>query len=313
MRLSTVHGWRDVPAETQGAAIAFGNFDGVHRGHRRVIADAAKAARALGCPLGVVTFEPHPSRLLAPSRPPFRLMTLAQQARALDDLGVDILYELPFDAEMHAMSDETFARDVLAGGLKARHIAVGFDVTFGHDRTGDGPTMRAYGERFGFTVSIAEPVSDPHVGKISSTAIRQALQTGEVKLATEMLGRPFAVEGVVILGKRLGRELGFPTANVALGDYVRPRFGVYATQTRLPDGRCVPGVANLGVNPTIEIPEPLLETWLFDFDEDLYGQVLETQLIAFLRDEAKFESLGDLTDQVMRDAARARALLTPDF
>lgn len=313
MRLRVVRGWKDLPPEARGASIAFGNFDGVHRGHQRVIADAARAAMQNGYPLAAVTFEPHPSRMLFPDRPPFRLMTPGQQARALDDLGVDRLYELPFDAEMHAMSDETFARDVLAKGLGAKHLAVGFDVTFGKDRSGDGPTMRLYGERYGFTVSIAEAVTDPEIGKISSTAIREALTVGQPELAADMLGRPFAVEGEVIVGKKLGRELGFPTANVALGDYVRPRFGIYATRSRLPDGRVVPGVSSLGINPTVEIPEPRLETWLFDISEDLYGQVLETELIAFLRDEAKFDGLEALTAQVMADAAQARALLMPEL
>lgn len=313
MRLRVIKGWRDLAPEDRGASIAFGNFDGVHRGHQRVIADAARAAGELGCALAAVTFEPHPSRMLFPDRPPFRLMTPGQQARALDDLGVDRLYELSFDAEMHGMSDETFAREVLAKGLGARHMAVGFDVTFGNDRSGDGPTMRLYGERFGFTVSIAAAVTDPDIGKISSTAIREALKVGQTQLAADMLGRPFTIEGMVIEGKKLGRALGFPTANVALGDYIHPRFGIYATRSHLSDGRVVPGVASLGINPTVEIPEPRLETWLFDFDEDLYGQMLETELVAFLRDEAKFEGLEALTSQVMADAAQARALLMPDL
>jgi riboflavin kinase / FMN adenylyltransferase len=313
MRLQVVKGWKDLPEALKGAAVAFGNFDGVHRGHQRVIADAADAARRLKCPLAAVTFEPHPSRMLTPDRPPFRLMTAGQQARALDDLGVDRLYELPFDAEMHAMSDETFARAVLAEGIAARHVAVGFDVTFGNNRSGDGPTMRAYGERFGFTVSIAEAVTDPTIGKISSTAIREALAAGEPNRAAAMLGRSFAVEGVVVECQKLGRTLGFPTANVALGAYVRPRFGVYATRTRLPDGRVVAGVASLGINPTVELPEPRLEVWLFDFDEDLYGQTIETALVAYLRDELKFADLQSLTTQVMIDADQARRLLTPAF
>jgi riboflavin kinase/FMN adenylyltransferase len=311
MAITVVHGWKDLPPQLKGASIAFGNFDGVHRGHQQVIADAARAAGELGAPLAAVTFEPHPSRMLTPERPPFRLTTPRQQAAALEALGVDRLYELPFDAEMHAMSDETFARTVLAEALGARHVAVGFDVTFGKDRSGDGPTMRAYGQRFGFTVSIAEAVTDPAVGKISSSAIRQALAAGDPRLAAQMLGRPFAIEGEVVVGQKLGRHLGFPTANVALGDYVRPRLGVYATRTRLPDGRLVPGVSNIGENPTVERVQARLEAWLFDFDEDLYGQVVETELVAFLRPEAVFDGLDALTAQVMADAERARAILIP--
>ncbi len=311
MPLTIVHGWKGLDPTLKGAAIAFGNFDGVHRGHQRVIADAAAAAGAAGLPLAAITFEPHPSRMLTPDRPPFRLMTAGQQARALEALGVDRLYELPFDAEMHAMSDETFARAVLGEALGARHLAVGFDVTFGKDRSGDGPTMRRYGDRLGFSVSIAPPVTDPAIGKISSTAIRAAIQAGDVRLAAEMLGRPFAIEGVVVEGQKLGRKLGFPTANVALDHYVQPRLGVYATRTRLPDGRLVPGVTNIGRNPTVAVVEPRLEAWLFDFDEDLYGQVIETQLVEFLRPEETFEGLDVLVQKVMADAARARTLLMP--
>jgi riboflavin kinase/FMN adenylyltransferase len=313
MAITIVHGWKGVPPEFKGASLAFGNFDGVHRGHQRVIADAAVAAGRLSAPLAAVTFEPHPSRMLTPDRPPFRLTLPDQQARALESLGVELLYELPFDEEMHGMSDEAFARDVLSGALGARHVAVGFDVTFGRNRSGDGPTMRRYGEQLGFTVSIAEALTDPVVGKISSTAIRDALITGEVGLAADMLGRPFAIEGVVQLGRQLGRRLGFPTANVSLGDYVRPRLGVYATRTRLPDGRVVPGVSSIGENPTVGRVEPRLEVWLFDFDEDLYGQVIETELVAFLRPEAEFDGLETLTAQVMADAEAAKAILIPAF
>ena len=313
MPITVIHGWKDIHAHLKGASIAFGNFDGVHRGHQRVIADAAKAAGALDAPLAAVTFEPHPSRMLSPGRPPFRLTLPGQQARALEALGVDRLYELPFDPEMHAMTDEAFARDVLAGGLGARHVAVGFDVTFGKDRSGDGAVMRNYGERFGFTVSIAEAVTDPAVGKISSTAVREAITAGDPRLATQMLGRPFAIEGVVLEGQKLGRRLGFPTANVALGDYVRPRLGAYATRTRLADGRVVPGVSNIGENPTVTLVEPRLEAWLFEFDEDLYGQIIETELVAFIRPEAVLDGLEALTAQVMADAAEARAILMPDF
>ena len=311
MAITVVHGWKGLAPELRGASIAFGNFDGVHRGHQRVIADAAKAAGALGAPLAAVTFEPHPSRMLTPERPPFRLTLPGQQARALEALGVERLYELPFDAQMHAMSDETFAREVLSQALGARHVAVGFDVTFGKNRSGDGPTMRRYGEHLGFSVSIAEALTDPDIGKISSSAIREALVAGRPDQAAHMLGRPFALEGVVMEGQKLGRQLGFPTANVALGDYVQPRLGIYATRTRLADGRVVPGVSNIGRNPTVALVEPRLEAWLFDFDEDLYGQVTETELIAFLRPEEKFDGLDALKAQVMADAVAAKAILTP--
>jgi riboflavin kinase / FMN adenylyltransferase len=308
-----VHGWRGLEPAERGAAVALGNFDGVHKGHQQVIAGAARAARALKAPLGVISFEPHPRQIFQPDAPAFRIMQPDQQARALAALGVDIFYVLPFDREMANLSDRDFALKVLHEGLGVRHVAVGFDISFGKGRTGSPETMRAYGEELGFGVSVAQAVGD-RGGKFSSTAVREALREGRPEEAAAILGRPFAIEGAVERGRQLGRKLGFPTANVALTDYVIPRFGVYATRTRLPDGREIAGVANIGVNPTVSGDiAPRLEVWLFDFDEDIYDQVIETDLIAFLRPEEKFAGLEAMTEQVMRDAAQARALLLPDI
>ncbi len=312
MTLKVLHGWKGLAQADRGAAVALGNFDGVHRGHQRVIADAARGAAAHGCPLGVVSFDPHPRRVFHPDEPTFRLMTHHQQARALEGLGVDRFYLLPFDYGMASLTDREFVEQVLVGGLGVRHVAVGFDISFGKGRTGSPEAMRAYGQELGFTVSVAEAVG-AEGDKFSSTAVREALRDGKPEAAAAILGRPFAIEGVVRRGKQLGRELGFPTANVLLDDYVVPRFGVYATRTRLPDGRELAGVANLGVNPTTGIEEPRLEVWLFDIDEDLYGQVIETDLLAFLRPEEKFDSIEALVDQIRRDEAVARAMLLPEF
>ncbi len=306
-----IHGWRDIEPEHRGAAIALGEFDGVHRGHQRVVAAAATAAGRLRAPLGVISFEPHPRRYFFPGVEPFRLMTLDQQARALDDIGVDFFYVLPFDVGMAQMSDEDFARQVLAEGLGARHVAAGFDITFGKGRTGDPDALKRYGETYGYSVSIAERAGDEKIAKYSSSGVREALKAGHPERATEILGRPFAIEGVVVEGQKLGRKLGFPTANVSGGDYVRPRLGSYATRTRLADGREIPGVANFGVNPTTGLVEARLEVWLFDFDEDLYGQTIETDLVAFLRPELKFEGLEALIDQIGKDADAAARILLP--
>jgi riboflavin kinase/FMN adenylyltransferase len=312
-RIRVIRGWKHLPVEDRGAAVAMGSFDGLHRGHQQVIALAAKAAGELKAPLGVITFDPHPRVYFRPDEPAFRLMKTDQQARALEALGVDVLYVLPMDAEVAGMTDREFAQTVLHDGLGARHVAVGFDNSFGKGRTGSPATMRSYGAEMGFGVSVAEPVGAGG-DKFSSTAVREALRDGQPEEAAEILGRPFAIEGPVQRGRQLGRKLGFPTANVDLADYVTPRFGVYATRTRLPDGREVPGVANIGVNPTVEgVTRPLLEVWLFDFDEDLYDQVIETDLVRFLRPEEKFPSLEAMTEQVMADAKAARALLTPEF
>ncbi|UAL09995.1 bifunctional riboflavin kinase/FAD synthetase [Caulobacter segnis] len=318
MTLKTVHAWKDLPPEERGASVALGNFDGVHRGHQQVIAQAAKAALASKTPLGVVTFDPHPRRLFRPTEPAFKLMTHPQQARALGGLGVDLLYLLPFDFEMASFGDREFVEKVLVEGLGVKHVAVGFDISFGRGRTGSAALMKAYGEEYGFTVSVAEPVADISKEgrdgeKFSSTGVRDALREGDPEQAARILGRPFAIEGVVRRGQQLGRQLGFPTANVEVEDYVVPKLGVYATRTRLPDGREVPGVANLGNNPTTGIVETRLETWLFDFDEDLYGQIIETDLIAFLRPELKFDSLELMIEQIRQDEKDARAIVAPAF
>ncbi len=304
-----VRGWEALTSELRGASAALGNFDGVHRGHQRVIAAAKDGAGAARLPVGAVLFDPHPRLWFQPDAEPFRLQSDAQRARALAALGVDLLYVLPFDARLAGMSDEVFARMVLSDGLGVRHVAAGFDITFGKDRSGDGDALRRYGERLGFATTIVEPVAAADGEKLSSSAVRSALRDGRPEAAAAILGRPFALEGAVEHGAKRGRALGFPTANVPLGDYVRPRLGVYAVRTRLPDGRRLDGVANLGVNPQFGGSEARLEVWLFDFDEDLYGRVIETELVAFLRPEATFDSVEALTAQVFRDADDARHAL----
>lgn len=308
MSLRIINGWKTLAPADRGASVALGNFDGVHRGHQQVIAGAAAAAKATGAPLAVITFDPHPRRLFQPDEPAFRLMTVEQQARALDDMGVDRLYVLNFDFEMANFSDRGFVEHVLHEGLGVSHVAVGFDISFGKGRTGSPEAMAAYGAEFGFTVSVAAAAGEG-AEKFSSTGVRAALRDGRPEEATAILGRPFAIEGVVRRGKQLGRTLGFPTANVFMADYVVPRLGVYATRTRLPDGRVYAGVANIGNNPTTGEVETRLEVWLFDFDEDLYGQVIETQLIAFLRPEEKFGSIDEMVVQIRRDEAAARGIL----
>ena len=305
-----VRDWHALSPGLKGAAVAVGAFDGVHRGHRAVIAQAAEAARTRGAPLGVVSFDPHPRRWFQPESAPFRLMSADQMATALAPLGVKRLYLLPFDAEMAAMSDADFARRVLAEGLGIVHAAVGFDFTFGKGRSGSPEALKAYGRDLGFTVSVAERIDDASGLKLSSSAVREALAAGDMDRAAAILGRPFAIAGEVVHGDKRGRTIGVPTANVRMGDYMRPAYGVYATRTRLADGRVVDGVANLGVRPMFETPEPLLEVWLFDFDDSLYGQVIETELVAFLRGELKFDGLDALKVQIDADAQAARAALS---
>ena len=309
MAIEVIRGWRDLPASQKGAAAAIGALDGVHRGHQAVIASARQAAERLGAPLAVISFAPHPRHWFQPDAAPFGLMTTGQMARALEALGVERLYLLPFDAEMAAMTDEEFARVVLSEGLGIVHAAVGFDFTFGKGRSGSPEGLRAYGERLGFTVSVAERLDDSDGLKLSSSAVREALKAGDMARAAAILGRPFAIEGEVIHGDKRGRTIGVPTANIAMGEYMRPAYGVYATRTRLPDGRVIDGVANLGIRPMYEIDTPLLEVWLLDFSGDLYGQTVETELVAFLRGEMNFDGLDALKVQIDADAAAARAIL----
>ena len=307
--IQIVTDWRDLPSELRGAAVAIGAFDGVHRGHQAVIASAREAAKALDAPLAVVSFSPHPRRWFQPDAAPFRLMTTDQMARALETLGVERLYLVAFDAEMAAMSDEDFARDVLAAGLGIRHAAVGFDFTYGKGRSGSPEGLRRHGQALGFTVSVTDRIDDPDGLKLSSSAVREALKAGDMARAAAILGRPFAIQGEVIHGDKRGRTIGVPTANIAMGDYMRPAYGVYATRSRLPDGRIIDGVANLGVRPMFQIDAPLLEVWLFDFDESLYDQTIETELVAFLRGEMTFDGLDALKVQIDADAAAAKAVL----
>ena len=304
-----IRDWRALPADLRGASAAVGAFDGVHLGHQAVIKQAVEQARALGVPAAVVSFDPHPRRLFQPYAAPFRLMTPDQMAQALAPLGVERLYLLPFDAEMAAMSDQGFAADVLSRGLGLKHVAVGFDFTFGKGRSGSPEALSRYGEDLGFTVSVTPRRDDEGGLKLSSSAVREALSAGDMARAAAILGRPFAIAGEVIHGDKRGRVIGTPTANISLGDYQRPLYGIYATRTRLPDGRVFGGVANLGVRPMFELETPLLEVWLFDFSGDLYGQTVETDLVARLRGEMNFEGLDELKAQIQIDAANARTVL----
>jgi riboflavin kinase/FMN adenylyltransferase len=240
-------------------------------------------------------------------------MTLGQQERVLADMGVERLYLLPFDAEMAELSAHDFVHDVLVEGLGVQHVAGGFDVTFGRARSGDPELLRKYGVECGFSVSIAPPVTAPDGTKCSSSVIREHLREGRPEHAAALLGRPFAIEGAVVHGAKLARKLGFPTANIGLEDYLRPAFGIYASRTRLADGREVPGVSYVGRRPTVNGVEERLEAHLFDFDEDLYGQTLETDLVSFIRPDVKFDSLEEMTAQIWIDVAAARTLLTPPF
>jgi riboflavin kinase / FMN adenylyltransferase len=297
-----------VPAHLRGGIVALGNFDGFHRGHQAVVGRAVTRARAEGRPAIVATFDPHPMRYFKPDTPPFRLTTLDQRQRLFGEAGADAMLVFAFDAALAGLSAREFAEQRLIELIGVGGVATGADFTFGKGRDGDVTVLRALGEELGFSVDTVAPVED--TGEvISSSRIREALQAGKPRDAAALLTRPFAIQGVVEPGAKLGRELGYPTANIQLGNYLRPRYGIYAVRGHLPDGRILDGAANLGIRPSIKPPVELLEPYFFDFSGDLYGQTIEVELIEFLRDEAKFDSLDALKDQIAADCEAARAAL----
>jgi riboflavin kinase/FMN adenylyltransferase len=299
--------WRGLPAEARGATVALGNFDGVHLGHASLIR-AAHAARP-DARLGVLTFEPHPREVFRPDDPPFRLTLTAERADALAALGVDVLYELPFNHAFSLMTAEAFVADVLHRGLGARHLVAGRDFAFGHRRGGDTAFLGDRAEALGMGVTLVPLVTDGQ-GPLSSTRIRRALQDGYPERATAELGRPWAIRGEVAHGDKRGRTIGFPTANIALGRHLEPARGVYAVTVRLPNGAVHGGAANIGRRPTVNAgTESRLEVNLFAFDGDLYGQELTVALHAYLRPEVRFSGLDALKAQIATDAAEARRLL----
>lgn len=302
-----------VPAHLRGGIVALGNFDGFHRGHQAVVGRAVARARAEGRPAIVATFDPHPMRYFKPDTPPFRLTTLDQRQRLFGEAGADAMLVFAFDAALAGLSARAFAEQRLVDLIGVGGVATGTDFTFGKGRDGDVTVLRALGEALGFSVDTVAPVEA--TGEvISSSRIREALQAGKPRDAAALLTRPFAIEGVVEPGVKLGRELGYPTANLRLGNYLRPRYGIYAVRGRLPangpfGGRILDGAANLGIRPSFDPPVELLEPYFFDFSGDLYGQTIEVELIEFLRDEAKFDSLDALKAQIAADCEAAKAAL----
>jgi riboflavin kinase/FMN adenylyltransferase len=311
----------DVPAALRGAVVAIGNFDGVHRGHRALIAEAKVQAEARRSPLAVLSFEPHPQeyfRTLRQEMVPtgadcFRLTPLRAKARLLSDLGVDALFALPFDAEMAGRTPQDFVLNVLVNGLGISGAVVGHDFEFGQKRAGNLATLSYMGEMEGFTVTAFDTVTASGDEKISSTLIRQLLKQAKPEEAARLLGHPWTVEARVEHGDARGRTMGFPTANMHLGHCLAPAFGVYAVRVNILEGdRAVSrhdGVANFGIRPMYQVNVPLLETHLFDFDGDLYGKYLSVELIQYIRPEAKFADLDALITQIRADAAKAREIL----
>jgi riboflavin kinase/FMN adenylyltransferase len=290
--------------------VALGNFDGFHLGHQRVVAEAVEWARAEGRRAIVATFDPHPVRHFAPHVPPFRLTTLDQREDLFAAAGADAMLVFDFDDELAATSAEDFVDNLLARPLGAAGVVTGEDFTFGKDRGGDVALLASEGARHGIAARAIGPVSLGAL-PVSSSRVRDALKAGDCEIATQLMTRPFAVRGVVQHGDKRGRAIGYPTANLELGSYLRPRYGIYAVMGRvLETGDILKGAASLGIRPQFEPAREWLEPYFFDFAGDLYGREIEVALHHFLRPEAKFDSIEVLTAQMAEDCARAKALLS---
>jgi len=295
----------------RGATAAIGNFDGVHLGHQAVIDLTRSVARRLGVPLGVMTFEPHPRQFFAPAAPAFRLMSAETRAHRMAKLGIEKLYEVPFNAGLAALSPREFAETVIHQRLGLTHIVVGADFRFGKGRAGSAEDLVAFGAELGFGVTVAELVELAQ-GEVSSTAIRNALTEGRPRDAAAMLGHWHRIDGEVIRGDQRGRDLGYPTANISIEGLHPPRHGVYAVKVDVltgPHEGTYDGAASIGVRPTFGLNHPNCETFLFDFKGDLYGADISVALVDYLRPEEKFDSLDALITQMGADCDQARRIL----
>ncbi|MEC7817615.1 MAG: bifunctional riboflavin kinase/FAD synthetase [Pseudomonadota bacterium] len=298
-----------VPESLRGAIIALGNFDGFHLGHQAVAKEAIDWARSDGRPAIIATFDPHPVRFFRPDVPPFRLTTLEQRQELYLAAGATAMLVFHFDGELAGTSAQDFITQVLLDGLGAHGVVSGEDFTFGQGAKGNVALLQGFGAEHGLMSRTVGAVID-HGRAISSSRVREALREGDPEEAARLLTRPFAVRGVVQHGDKRGREIGYPTANLTLETYLRPQYGIYAVTGRiLATGQELRGAANVGMRPQFEPPKELLEPYFFDFAGDLYGQEIEVAFHHFLRGEAKFDTLDELTEQMARDCDEARRLL----
>lgn len=297
-----------ISAPYRGAIVALGNFDGFHLGHQAVAGEAIAWAKAEGRPAIIATFDPHPVRHFVPDAPWFRLTTLDQRQRLFEAAGADAMYIFEFGASLASVPAEDFVRRILGEEMGVAGVVTGEDFTFGHKRGGNIDMLRTIGAEIDVGVRTVGPVElDGEI--VSSTRIREALKAGDCATATRLLTRPFTIEGEVQHGDKNGRKLGFPTANIDMGHYLRPRYGIYAVKGYLPGGEVVNGAANVGIRPTFDPPKELLEPHFFDFSGDLYGQMIEVEFHAFLRGEEKFDNLDALVVQMNKDCERAKEIL----
>ena len=309
--MQIIRGLVNLRPSSRGLALTIGNFDGVHLGHRSILDRLLLRARELGVPAAVLTFEPNPREYFDPANAPARLMRLRDKAVALAAAGVDQLVLLRFDERLRALDPRQFAVQVLAGALGARHVVIGSGFRFGRGRAGTVEMLESLGRETGFGVDAVEPVLLDGE-RVSSTRVRAALAAGDLPAVRRLLGRDFSISGRVMDGRKLGRTLGYPTANMRLHRRVTPLHGVFAVRVRGLGEGARPGVASLGTRPTVGGGELLLETHLFEFEGDLYGRYLEVEFVARLRDELKFPDIDSMLARMHVDAAEARRLLAAD-
>ncbi len=302
----------DLKKSERGAVIALGNFDGIHRGHQAVINAASAVARETGKPLALGMFSPHPTRFFKPDLNPFLLMSRKVRAEVLGDMGMSFCYEIPFDDALRNMDDEEFVEDILHQKLGIAHVVVGSDFGYGKKRCGNVETLQKHCKARNIGVTPVEPIGLHKLyGKYGSTEIRDALKNGNVFHAAHMLSRPWQVDGIVSEGAKRGRTIGFPTANVPFGEFIRPKHGVYCVEVRLEGATdWLPAVANTGTRPTVGGEEARIEAHIFNFDQDIYGQHVDVRFRSFIRPEMKFESFDILKEQIAKDAAGARAVFS---
>lgn len=308
---------QNIPQEFNGAVICVGNFDGVHAGHRSLIQKARDMAAVDNAPVGIISFSPHPRRFFKSDLPPFRLTSPAQKQRLLDKEGVDFLAVETFDTALSQMAPEEFVRDILIQKYGISGVLVGSNFRFGHKQKGDSNHLVKLAQQYGVRVEIAD-IQQLGDQKYSSSQAREYIREGQFDAAGDILGWPWEIDGPVLHGDKRGRTLGYPTANQSLGDYVRPPFGIYAVRATLYQDQLNPprwyhGVANLGIRPMFKTDEPLLETYIFDFNDDIYGQDLRVQLIQKLRGEQVFASIDELVEQMKRDEKAARQILNERY
>jgi riboflavin kinase/FMN adenylyltransferase len=303
------HPLDEIPAGLTGGVVAIGNFDGVHRGHAAVLGAALAEARRRGLPAVALTFEPHPRTVFRPEAPVFRLTPLPAKARLVAALGLDGIVVAHFDRDFSSLAPKAFVESVIVERLKAREVAVGRDFRFAKGRAGSSDTLRAAGAAHGFTIVLVDPVADPAGVRFGSSMVRDALARGDIVGANALLGYRWFVTGEVVAGDRRGRGLGYPTANLRLSPDCRLRQGIYAVRFKRRDGVTLDGVASYGRRPTFDNGPPMLETFVFDFSGDLYGEEVTVTFIDWIRPEERFATVEALIEQMGRDSAAARAKL----